>query len=376
MAQDKKSEQQKPNDNKTALAEMDPRVTLYAFLAYIDHVRWVLTDDRGNHGSWTVLSPLLLGIGLAVVLPIGPWHPLSNPKKSTNFSNTTATDWKMLVVASSILFDTFQVMSHVPFIWDSEYISCLTDIFVGFGILLSMHPDVLCRTVRDQFAWFYLAAGAWKLNWHFWNSDTSCATMFFTQLIARYLSPTNVDRATQLVGMIKPWGPLKTLIIELGMGLLQVAGVWGWRECERYGAILTVLFHLAVCCVPAPNDISPFAVHCGSRLVMYASYEGAHKSLQWLNKWFRTITAIATVVIAYGMQHGWNVMNWAFAIYIFDLAIVLQALFVKDSKKIAKTRRNWWCWLGSASTFFYAFGSIALGLQEQGTPNMFVCTCI
>lgn len=362
---------------------MDPRITLYAFLTYLDHVRWVCTDDRGGRSggasgssSMEMMIPLLLmGLGLAAALPIGPWHHHDHQNKQKmkkQLTNTPADEtWKTLVVASSILFGMFRNVAKIPFIWDSEYISSLADIFVGFGLLLSMHPNVLCRTVRDQFAWFYLAAGAWKLNWHFWDDDASCATMFFTQLIARYLTPTDVKMATQLVGMIKPWGPLKTLIVELGMGVLQVAGLlWGWRECERYGAILTVFFHLAVCCVPAPNDISPFAVKCGSRLVMYASVEGAQKSIQWINKWFFTISAIAAVVIAYGIQHEWNIMNWAFAIYIFDLVVVAQALFVKDSSK-ERTRRNWWCWLGSALTFFYAFGSIMLGLQEQGTPNMF-----
>eukprot|EP00977_Amphora_coffeiformis_P001288 scaffold267_cov192-Amphora_coffeaeformis.AAC.2 len=432
---------------------MDPRIILYAFLTYLDHVRWILTDQErsgggGGGGGGGVVTTgsmptmmMMMTMTMTMTVMMNLWYMLAFgfvmvylvmmmtmmtmalgqeelEKEAKDVSDVTNNNknyykWSTLAVALSILMGAGRVMAGAPFLWDSEYISCgLTDMFVGVGLLLHLQESssntnttnnnnntdtttttttmMICRVVRDQFAWFYLAAGVWKLNTHFWDANASCATMFFTQIVTRYLAviavplgaPDNLveeERAVYLMGMIQPWAPLLTLAIELGMGGLQAAGMlWNWRQGGRWGAVLTVLFHLAVCVVPPPNDISPFAVRCGSRLIMYASYQGAHKSLLWLQKWSMTIVVVTALVIAHGRQHDWNIMNWAFAQYILVLAIVGQALWDKDddatdepNTSTIPVRRNWWCWLGSALAFFYAFGTIMLGLQEQGTPNMF-----
>jgi hypothetical protein len=236
--------------------------------------------------------------------------------------------------------------------------------------------EAICRTIKYQFASYYFAAGFWKLNGHFWDPNASCATVFFVQMVAQYISPfVTPETTTTIASTVKIIAPAATLFIELTLSGLMVAGVVTEnRLFERAGVLLALAFHLAICLNPQPNDISGFALVCAARLIVFSSKEGAGRIVSQMRPWWWHIAAVAAVIAAFGIQTSWTPNNFAFALYVPVASTVTMAVLYESTASENKPpgkRTPPWTWLAVGVALFYSFGGLMLGLQEQSTPNMF-----
>jgi hypothetical protein len=274
-----------------------------------------------------------------------------------------------------LLFRAWTNARLSPEIWDSTSWCIQADVAMAFWLLgsVSLDAEVICTTIKHQFASFYFAAGFWKLNSHFWDPNASCATVFFVQLVAQYISPfVTVETATTIASAAKVIAPAATLLIELTVGSLMVVGVvTGSRLFERAGVLLALAFHLAVCFMPQPNDISGFALVCAARLIVFSSKEGASYAINLVQKFGVHIAAVAAVLAAVGIQSSWTPNNFAFALYVMIGSLVAISVMQESEKKKDTGKRTWWTWLAIGVALFYSFGGLMLGLQEESTPNMF-----
>jgi hypothetical protein len=125
-----------------------------------------------------------------------------------------------------------------------------------------------------------------------------------------------------------------------------------------------------------------FALQCAARLVLLNTSESLKLAARVVVQpcWLGLVAAIAVVVVGIGMQQEWTPLNWAFSLFVPVFAFELLADYFEDRSRMgslslaeaATTRqRPAWSWIPTAIAFFYAFGCIALGLQEEATPNMF-----
>lgn len=240
--------------------------------------------------------------------------------------------------------------------------------------------QIVCRTIRDMFAFYYFAAGVWKLNTHFIDPDASCATLFLVQHVAQYIAPLVSWKVAVSVARWAKWmAPTVTLLIELSQGSLLILGMYtpSNRTYERLGILLALTFHLVVCLTPRPNDICGFAVHCAARLIVFCSPQGIVVAWKdWIQPWWNVLMTISVALVAMGWT-WFTPNNWAFALFAAIGGFVFLAVAVEDNAnkdpeippKVVV--RRWWSWIASFVAFFYAFGGLITGLQEEATPNMF-----
>jgi hypothetical protein len=332
---------------------LDSRLLAYGALTCITFV-WELGASRSMG-----LLPALLASALAFVLPLSPRY-------------------MRLAMAFALLLHSWHFAGRSPAIWENQSWFVQADVAMACWLIFSnaADADVISRTIKHQYASYYLAAGFWKLNSHFWDPNASCGTMFFVQMIAQYISPfVSLETATAIAKLAKPLAPAATLLIEMAVGGLMVVGVvTGSRMFERAGVLLALLFHLAVCFTPKPNDISSFALVCAARLVVFSSKEGVNYAIHVVRPWWWHIAAVTAVIAAIGIQSSWTPHNFSFAIYIpvaifVTIAVVQESITSKTKKSLG--RRTLWTWLAIVVAFFSSFGNLILGLQEQSTPNMF-----
>jgi hypothetical protein len=362
---------------------MDPRVFVYGLFTAIFYA-WEIHASN----NYTAM-PLLILVAWIFVLLL----PLEQQKA--------------FYIAPFLLLHASHVALRSPCTFEAEIWGMQTDTVMALWVIFASsknrstsststidNADVVCRTMRDMFSWYYFASGFWKLNSHFWNPDGSCATMFFVQLVARFVSPLVVafssspdDTILTIASTAKTIAPAATLLVEVAMGGFQVVGtLFGNRTCEIIGVLLALKFHLFICILPPPNDIANFALICGSRLIVFASAEGTRKALAATKSRWPLLAAVAVCAVAIGGS-SWSEQQWAFALYVPIGSFVTYAILAGEEGKpkmpttttttaAAPKRRPRWGLLASGIAFFYSYGSITLGLQEEcRLLHCFLCFC-
>jgi hypothetical protein len=259
--------------------------------------------------------------------------------------------------------------------------------------------DGLCQTVAQMLGCYYAAAGFFKLNRNFFDPDASCATVFVVQHLSYYLGPfVSYETLVQICTLVKPYAPIITVSVELAMasGLVMGQTLLGGTKggtATRIGLLLILYFHLAVCMTPRPHDISLFAYQCGARLVVALDATSLQHAVRWYVRPYRTQLIIAALGwIWYGYYYAdFTPLNWAFAAYVPVLVLHTTAIHLEAAAETAAAadtpkkstaattttttmmnmKKPLWSYLAVFVAFFYAFGSIILGLQEEHTCNMF-----
>jgi hypothetical protein len=329
-----------------------------------------------------------------------------------------------IATALFLLLGVWEKIQEMPIIWDSDSWSIQMDTTMGLWLLSHSYigsggkrtmllqiqhereedavDDVAFHTIRDMFANYYFAAAFWKVNSHFLDSDASCATMFIVQLVVNYIRPLLMrsswlfsgsktslqDYLISIASVAKKIAPVSALIVELAVGGCMLLGsLVPFSRSDGFhalGSLSSLLFHLMVCMLPAPNDISGFALNCAARHIVFATALGTHRA--WNCVQDRKLTLLTTIVvgIAMGVQSGWTENNWAFFLYLVvggfvSLSLVLGGFFPKNKmikveesgKKEASQLRPVWSLAAVGVAFLYSFGTLILGLQEESTANMF-----
>jgi hypothetical protein len=264
-------------------------------------------------------------------------------------------------------------------------------------------PDqlLLCQTVAQMFGGYYAAAAFFKLNRHFFDPNASCATVFVIQHICYYLGPlVSYEQLVQICTMVKPYAPIITVSVELAMASSLVVGQMGLggrrgRTATRIGLLLILYFHLAVCLTPRPHDISMFAYQCGARLIVALDVTSFQHAVRIYVRPYRTqLLVVGLCWIWYGYYYAnFTPLNWAFAAYVPVLVLHTAAIRLEAAAAVAADTPNksttatvtttttttmmimkkkpLWSCLAVLVAFYYSFGSIILGLQEEHTCNMF-----
>ena len=275
-----------------------------------------------------------------------------------------------------------------PHNWESNFWSSLVDIFMSVYVLMGSSANDYTRTILHMFANFYTASGFWKINTHFLDPTASCATIFMAQLVTYYaggfMSKSDISQVSL---MLQPWFPVGTIAVEMtmGMGLLWAScftiGSKGYYRVLLLAIILILGFHLAVCLMPRPHDISGFALQCASRLALVVPSGGWYKVGLACQRHILLLVTCSVFFLSYGIQHDFTPLNWDFGLFSFVSVLEVWAFVeaqgsVSSGDKATKetlqsTRQPWWTWFASSVAFFYSFGTIMLGLMEEASPNMF-----
>lgn len=316
-----------------------------------------------------------------------------------------------------LLMGAWEKIQEMPTIWDSDAWCIQMDSAMGFWLIAQAYfgskgrrsvihvqqgkrekaiDDVIFYTIRDMFANYYFAAAFWKVNSDFLDPDASCATMFLVQMVVNYLRPLLIRSTWVLTPLkmspdealisiaftAKTIAPLSALIVELSVGGLMVLGSMSHRRYshrfQALGCVLALMFHLMVCFVPAPNDISGFALNCAPRHIVFATAGGTCKAYDLARKHALLLSTALTVGVGIGIRREWTENNWAFFLYacvggFVALSVVSGNLPDQgQSVEVVKSlRRPLWSWAAVLFAFLYSFGTIMLGLQEESTANMF-----
>ena len=306
------------------------------------------------------------------------WHKGSNGK-----SIVLATVKERFLIAVPLMgVPMYWIGVRAPHNWESNVWSSLVDAFMAVYVVNgSNHTDGYSTTVLNMYSNFYTAAGFWKINTHFLDPASSCATVFMAQQLtyfAGFLSPSATIRIAKT---LQPWFPTVTIVIELSMGIgLVLADCSAPKTRNRIllAAVTNVLvFHLLVCLTPRPHDISSFAMQCACRLALIIP-DAWKKIGRILQRHATPLITVAILGFSYGVQNSFTPNNWDFCIFAFVAALEVwaliesQAMEVELSKNMPQSsRRPLWMWLAVAISFFYSFGTIPLGLMEEASPNMF-----
>eukprot|EP00977_Amphora_coffeiformis_P005103 scaffold1071_cov166-Amphora_coffeaeformis.AAC.11 len=297
-----------------------------------------------------------------------------------------------------LLYNALSIAFRVPHTFEVMIWAMQTDATMLFWLVYfsktGTSVDALCRTIQEMFSWYYLASGVWKLNSHFWDPDASCGTMFFIQLVAHY-GPCIISNPSTLI-QVAHWAkliaPAASLMVEVSMGGAKIVGsLLGIRTLEKTGLVLALLFHLMVCILPFPNDISNFALQCGARLIVVASADGCQRTIEYAKRYGSIWAGLGVCVTALAYNETWSPNTWAFILYVPICTFVIYAVIIsKDtgdtvsrstnggatnghSSKPIKPRswRNRFTNMASTVAFCYSFVGIMLGVTEESTPNMF-----
>ena len=114
-----------------------------------------------------------------------------------------------------------------------------------------------------QMALFYMSSGFWKLTTAFLDPTSSCATVFFCDLLGQYLPQALVTPT--LLWAITHAAPVLTVTLELSLGVLAIPLLP--RFARRIGLGLLVLFHLMIALTPHPNDIATYGLSNAPRFL-------------------------------------------------------------------------------------------------------------
>jgi hypothetical protein len=217
--------------------------------------------------------------------------------------------------------------------------------------------------------------------------------MFVVQIIVNYIRPvlewipssvlSPHDTLISIAAFAKSIAPVSTLIVEFSVGGLMVLGSLmpvpdgkSRFNLQSMGSLSALAFHLMVCFVPAPNDISGFALNCAPRHIVFASVYGTSAAVDYIRQLLFPLSASLAVGVAIGLQNQWTENNWAFFLYVYvasfvAMSILLNTKIQKEAPQNRTTSRPFWLWIAVGIAFFYSFGTLMLGLQEETTANMF-----
>lgn len=362
--------------------------------------------------DWSVLLVASVILRLVAINAFIWWHVRSVAPSSSPGSATTTTPlvlptmwWKALYV-TPLLLNNLYWLDKMPFTWESDLWSVQVDFVVILWVVFLLesprqdtttttltsrllHGDALGRTVQEMYACYYTAAGFWKINSHFLDPTSSCATVFLCQHLATVANTFRLTWETQvaLAQRLAPTAPIGTLAVEMSMGLGLIMGRLMAKEDQarfwtRTGLWVILLFHLAVCLTPEPNNISLFALQCACRLVLLTDETALNEvGRQMLAMEVKlAILCSSVVVVAYGIQNDFTPLNWSFLFYVPVMFLLLSTLIVESRSGIgiekgqsspAEKRRPLWMLLATLVAFCYSFGTIVLGTMEEASCNMF-----
>ncbi len=295
-----------------------------------------------------------------------------------------------IVFVFPFLVEAYYWVGKMPFTWESDLWSVQSDLVVSLWVLSygfdTDGVNILSETTHEMYSSFYTAAGFWKINSHFLNPTTSCATVFLCQHIAQNLSTwLSWESQVSLVQKLAPFAPWGTVIIELSMGLIFGFGRFApshHRQWTRRGMLLILYFHLAVCLTPPPNNISLFALQCASRLVLMTDPDALAVVTAQLWLHIMPMATVMAIGVSYGIQNAFTPLNWSFLAYAPILMFLHWVLVVEEStstdKNITSTvkgtvqrDRPIWTRVATTMAVFYSFGTIILGVMEEASCNMF-----
>jgi hypothetical protein len=400
------------------MMELDTRLVVYFWLTTFNSLLDVVFQDDETALLSTLLAAKVATLYLLLM------QQQQQPQQNDGSTNYTTIITRSAMGICLLATVTYWFLLRAPAIWDSTMWSMQTDTVVGLWLLLSSsssswswwssatsskrndaqqqeqeQQDQLCRTVAQMFGCYYAAAGFFKLNSHFMDPSASCATIFAVQHITYYLGPwVSYETTVKICAGAKPWAPIVTVGTELTMATCLMAGQLLFRgdshrgrTFTRLGLFFILYFHLAVCMTPAPLDISMFAYQCGSRLILaHTDDVSLRRAVQLYVIPYRTgwiLLAIGWTM--YGRSVNFTPLNWSFAAYVPVLLLHTVTIRIESSTvstaavtaktvtttaaatTTARTKKPLWSYLAVSVAFFYAFGSIILGLQEEHTCNMF-----
>lgn len=324
-------------------------------------------------------------------------------------------EWGFIVVrvvtSILLLLSAFDKLDQMPCIWESDLWCIQMDAFFAIWLLGfsgfdgdggdGIDDEGAFATIRDMFANYYFAAAFWKINSHFLDPNASCATMFAVQIVTRYASPivnlVAADPEATLIAIAstaKSVAPVGTLIVELAVGGLMVVGsLLSSTRIQSFGSLSALCFHLMVCIVPAPNDISAFALNCAPRHIAFASALGTQEAMNFVGRHAFALGTALVVGVGWGIQskEGWSENNWAFLLYMFVGGFVAMSIWndlvrpygyvpLVDQghqpanhsiKSKQSTKRTLLSKFVVCFAFIYSYVIITLGVQEESSPNMF-----
>mmetsp|Transcript_4713 Transcript_4713/g.7103 ORF Transcript_4713/g.7103 Transcript_4713/m.7103 type:complete len:543 (+) Transcript_4713:205-1833(+) len=272
-----------------------------------------------------------------------------------------------VALALGLMYRVLKFLERAPKIWDSDWWCIQIDTLLAFALVTHVNLDQAATCIRTMFAFFYFAAGFWKINASFFDPATSCSSVFFLQLYAAYLQPFVKFSSVKLIAMA---APTITLILELWVGIMMMIHIIFPHRGRKIACLSAFFLHLAICLTPPPNDISPFALKCAVRLIFFTQARP-------INKWsyIRSFLLGATMLfslLTFFFLFPNQPKRWALPLYLLAAAYISFLLF-PDKKISSKTKPNpkilQIC--SALIAYTYAFLTIILGFAEQGTPNMF-----
>jgi hypothetical protein len=408
-----KQDGQLPNE-PGALAQLDHRVVLYGLLSCV-HYGWNACARRQWDKVPFSAFRLVLHVGMVWYSVKASRSPTAGHPNSSKIRSDKI--WMVIraLTSVSLLMNAFEKFQRMPCIWDSDVWTMQSDVFLAVWLVSfsglnggdGTDDGVAFLTIRDMFANYYFAAAFWKINSHFLDPNASCATMFVVQIVTRYVAPiiniVAADPAATLIAVAstaKSIAPVSALIVELAFGLFMVFGsLFSNAKLQAAGSLVALVFHLMVCALPSPNDISDFALSCGARHVAFASVVGTQEAMNFVGRHAVLLAAALAVGFSIGFQpdNNWTGPNWAFFFFIFVGGFVVlsisndllrhdaysspdaaqqsqkqdQQSSTKDSILKPRAQRPFLSKVAVGIAFAYSFVAIMLGVQEEGTANMF-----
>lgn len=249
------------------------------------------------------------------------------------------------------------------------------------------------RVARFQLACFYFGAFFWKLNTSFLDPRTSCAPIFFYQLIAAYVPPAWLAASSPLAVAVGRAAPLNTLAIELLLPVL----IWrGGRSARRLALLLAVLFHGLIAVTPPPNNASGFSLTVAKYLFLLLDQHAAYAAHDVLSPdfWMGSCAAVSrSALLAVGVAAAAQVgshpgkTDWFVPGYALSAAVLVRAVALAhrpiatmpvwpDSTRFLSRPclgRRWSACaaaMGSLAICYALLGPLT-GLMDQQSTNMY-----
>ena len=400
-------------------------------------------DNSGSRNSTPVLVLLVLvyiGIILSLTSNVLYWV---NKMPYTWESNL----WAIQMDFAMIVYLVHQGILCATFVDDEDDVGEAGTTNSSSNSNSSSSSLSISITIHGMVCSYYTASGIWKINTHFLDSSTSCATIFILQHVTYYITPIiGYTNSIKLLQTILPYGPICTILVEVCMGgflllglLLKMFDRGNGKESRfftKFGLYMIYTFHLLVCSTPRPHDISEFAVHVVSRMVILCTVKGLQNVYKLLMKdqpqLLQLFLSIYVPLAAYGINDNtFTPLNWAFYFYVPIMGIQFLALLLENEEdddddaandgrvdnsittnngsNVATTNAAATAIPSSSSSssdqkskitkknskkskkssvsvsysyllvtyvpilfaWFYSYGCLILGLQEEETPNMF-----
>lgn len=307
--------------------------------------------------------------------------------------------WMLLSLAILVhVVDLAIRWDRMPFVWDHEQWAMQVELafVVIFGlqqVLQSVSENtyqrtaetIFLRTVRRQFAMFYMAATFWKINTSFLNVDTSCGSVLILELVGTYLPVVLSPSSIHVLAWVAPH---ITLVTELLLGtLMWLAAEFPNIQLYRFASIwMGSLFHLSIFMLPV-NGAGGFSMDCVRHFLLFFephewSRPGILSSLWgWPSIGYGLTVAqlLALRLSSTGQGFDFGFFGMCVLICFYGHLSVISyhsksplstAPNAKADERVEKLFR-----MSSTavlfSSFMYAFAGPVLGIQHMGAPTMY-----